>query len=131
MAADGGPTPSTRRGSGRLVSGGLLLGGLFFGACAFVQANDPDPAGWILVYGMTSLVLVLEALGRPRPILPVGLLSVAALWSCILFLGLPDHALPEGLGNEVIRELSGLALVGAAMMGVVVRRRRLSGSATN
>ena len=108
-----------------------MLCGLFFGACAFVQANDPDPAGWMLVYGMTALVLFLEALERPRPVLPVGLLAVAALWSGVLVVGLPDGALREGLGNEVIRELSGLALVGASMTGVVVRRRRLSASATS
>ena len=44
----------------------LLLAVLFL-VFAFVQINDPDPALWILIYGLMAVACVLAAFGRYYP----------------------------------------------------------------
>ena len=40
---------------------------LMFIAFACLQYNDPDPLGWILVYGVVAVLCAMAALGRPYP----------------------------------------------------------------
>ena len=44
----------------------LLLAALFL-LFAFVQINDPDPALWILIYGLMAVACILAAFGRYYP----------------------------------------------------------------
>lgn len=102
----------------------LVLAALAFVACVAVQFNDPDPGRWIAVYGGAAAACALEAAGLRRPVLPWGLLGVAIIWAAGLAVGIDAGSLRRGFDDEVIRELGGLLLVGAAMGGVLASRRR-------
>ena len=72
----------------------LLLAALFL-LFAFVQINDPDPALWILLYGLMAVACIFAAFGRYYP----KVISVVL----ILYLALSFFYLPgviEWLGSE-------------------------------
>ena len=58
----------------------LLLAVLFV-VFAFLQINDPDPALWILIYGVMAVTCVLAAFGYYYPKVLIGILIVYAVYS--------------------------------------------------
>jgi hypothetical protein len=98
----------------------LLLAVLFV-VFAFVQINDPDPALWILIYGVMAVSCVLAAFGYYYPKILIGILILytgysLTYWSSIsqwlkadnkamLF---DDVAKMENLYIEESREFLGL-----------------------
>lgn len=53
-----------------------LVLAIMFLVFAFVQINDPDPALWILIYGVMAVACVLAAFDRYYPI-PMAILIAA------------------------------------------------------
>lgn len=103
---------------------------LVFGLACLAQFNDPDPLGWIGMYGAAA---ALSAVGAVRPVRPLagGLLAICAAWLGVLFWnGLPAEPQPMKYGpqsgwlaDEVVREGGGLLLVGAWMVVLSLRGR--------
>ena len=58
----------------------LLLAVLFV-VFAFLQINDPDPALWILIYGVIAVTCVLAAFGYYYPKILTGILILYAGYS--------------------------------------------------
>ena len=58
----------------------LLLAVLFV-VFAFLQINDPDPAIWILIYGITAVTCVLAAFGYYYPKVLLAIVIVFAAYS--------------------------------------------------
>jgi Transmembrane family 220, helix len=58
----------------------LLLAVLFL-VFAFLQINDPDPALWILIYGVMAVTCVLAAFGYYYSKILIGILIVYAVYS--------------------------------------------------
>jgi hypothetical protein len=58
----------------------LLLAVLFV-VFAFLQINDPDPALWILIYGITAVTCVLAAFGYYYSIILTIILIVYSAYS--------------------------------------------------
>ncbi|HEU5146672.1 MAG TPA: transmembrane 220 family protein [Chryseosolibacter sp.] len=72
----------------------LLLAALFL-LFAFVQINDPDPALWILIYGLMAVACVLAAFGRYYPKIISVILIIYLAYS---FFYIPGVV--EWLGSE-------------------------------
>ena len=117
----------TERSAFWAVASGSAAG--VFALSCVAQLNDPDPLGWLLLYGAAATVAGLGARRDVRG--PAMLLMVVcALWMVALFAGgLADEPQPMRLGpqsgwlaDEVVREGGGLVLV-ATWMGVVLARR--------
>lgn len=105
---------------------------LMFGFSVVVQVNDPDPLGWVAVYGLAVLVCVLVIVRRVHPVVPVLVALAALTWAATIaprvlgrveFLGMFGAFEMESLAVEESREMYGLLLV-AAWMGVVAFRSR-------
>ena len=72
----------------------LLLAALFL-LFAFVQINDPDPALWILIYGLMGVACILAAFGRYYPKIISILLIIYLAYSFFYISGVV-----EWLGSE-------------------------------
>jgi hypothetical protein len=72
----------------------LVLAALFL-LFAFVQINDPDPALWILIYGIMAVACVLAAFRHYYPKVLVVILVVYAAYSFVYINGVV-----EWLGSE-------------------------------
>ena len=72
----------------------LLLAALFL-LFAFVQINDPDPALWILIYGLMAVACILAAFGRYYPKIISILLIIYLAYSFFYISGVV-----EWLGSE-------------------------------
>jgi len=97
---------------------------------AGVQLNDPDPFGWIAVYGTAGLYTAVVGFRKLPPIGPAlygalcGALGIAhfLLWDGS---SNPMGAIEQGIfAEEVVRESLGLLLVAAWMAIVAVQQRR-------
>lgn len=125
------PSPA----AGRAFRAAAALMALLFAVAVAVQWNDPDPAYWMAVYGVSLLLSVRAALGR-LPLWP----NLAAL---AVFLVLAARALPDLLGarteafthwhmlsseDEVAREAGGLLLCAlwSTVQSAVALRQRAS-----
>jgi hypothetical protein len=116
------------------VNGLLALG---FAAAAVVQWNDPDPAGWMAVYGGAALCCLLHGRARWAWIAAAALGALALAWAAALFLAIEGPVAPgdvirpmmkmTGGATEEAREAIGLALVASWMVALVLFQRR-SGS---
>lgn len=105
---------------------------LLFTFAVAVQWNDPDPLGWMAMYGAAAFACVAWELRRlPRPA-AIGLGVVAggwAVWSALathlsapMGEALTDWQMHTG-GSEELRETLGLVIVaGWAAVLAVVRR---------
>jgi hypothetical protein len=107
---------------------------VMFGLSVAVQVNDPDPIGWVAVYGAAALCCGLALAGRLRWWLPAAVAGAAAAWSATIaprVLGrVPWRRMFEAwemhdLGIEESREMYGLLIV-ALWMGVLTIRARRS-----
>jgi len=93
-----------------------------------VQYNDPDPARWMLIYGLAALACVLKLLGRLRWYLPAAVGATAFGWAASLVPGVigkttfgemfQSFHMINALVEEA-REMGGLLIV-AGWMGVLV-----------
>ena len=114
----------------RLLHG---LVGLALLLSAVVQLNDPDPAVWLLLYGLAAHVAAMHCLLGRAPRLLAGVLCVLALsWIATLTPSLGAVSWAELIGDarmlrpevEVAREVGGLGLVAGWMAVSLVMPRR-------
>ena len=96
--------------------------GLIFLLFAFVQYNDPDPIGWILIYSIIGFLCISSALGFYRRWIAYAILTLAGIWMLTLLPSLwqwlryePADALiygmsPDKMYIEESREFLGLLL---------------------
>ncbi|MCX6948086.1 MAG: hypothetical protein NTX39_00235 [Opitutae bacterium] len=110
--------------------------GIMAGLFAFsvtLQFNDPNPAPWILLYGISAVAAGLAAAGRPSRYLAFGVLAICAIWE-IQYLRVgawhtPFSALVAEwhMTNETIvlgREFYALILIGIWMTVIGCTARR-------
>lgn len=109
---------------------------LAFAFSAVVQVNDPDPVGWMAIYGAAALISGLELKRRVRSLFP-ALLAVAALaWAAsiaprvvgkVRFSEMFAEFEMRNVGVEESREMYGLLIVALWMAAVALaawRRRQ-------
>ena len=115
----------------------LLLAVLFV-VFAFLQINDPDPAIWILIYGVMAVTCVLAAFGHYYPKVLIAILVVyvvysATYWESILrwlkadnkAMLFDDVAKMENLYIEESREFLGLFICIIVLIIHLAMARRL------
>lgn len=112
-----------------------FLMALLFAFAAALQLNDPDPIRWVAMYA-TACVLSLLAFYRRRvpPAMVIAVAVVALAWSALIALGGPaaseygqmfDAWEMKSPSVEEAREASGLLIVAAWMIVLLVRARRI------
>lgn len=123
-------------GEGRKERGGWTLatatGSGVFLLSAAVQWNDPDPAGWIILYLFAALASGLEAGRQGTWHLPAAVTTVALGWALLLLPEVRLDAIPRLLegwgmyspGVEEGREMGGLLMV-AGWSGALAWAARL------
>ncbi|TRX62672.1 hypothetical protein FNH22_00835 [Fulvivirga sp. M361] len=101
---------------------------LLFLSFAALQYNDPDPYGWIAIYGSIAIAFLLSALGKYRKEIVAGIMLLvlgAALWHLpgfITYLYSPDKEALFGEMThdrpyvETTREFLGLMIGGVALL---------------
>ncbi len=108
-----------------------VLSGLMvpvFGLAVAVQYNDPDPIGWMAIYGVAALAALLGATGRAAWPFPTLVAAAALGWAAVWF---PKVRYSRQMWpGEEARELGGLLIVAFWMLVLavagVVRARRLA-----
>lgn len=103
---------------------------------AVIQYNDPDPIGWMLVYGLAAVLSAAHGrLGKARVAAPAALGVIALAWAVML---MPEIGANFVIGDlvrsmdpdepqiEAAREAGGLLIV-AAWMAVMVTRSVVGG----
>ena len=106
---------------------------LFYTFSVIVQYNDPDPVGWMLIYGAAAVISAWAAAASVRPAIPAVVAAVALIWGLTL---VPSVArqLPSLLdltrsikmmapGVEETREAGGLLFVASWMIAIAWRNR--------
>lgn len=101
---------------------------LFFAAVFFyfvtLQFNDPDPMGWIMIYGFASIASVLTAFDERRPYFRyalMGAIAISVIWMATLLpefihwieIGAPSILSEWAEGSsltEMVREFLGLVI---------------------
>jgi hypothetical protein len=116
----------------------ILMSALFVFAAA-LQLNDPDPVQWVTVYMAAAVLSLAVALRRRVPTAPIGALAfVAIAWAAAIALRVPSASEYRHMFDawemktpsvEEAREASGLAIVAAWMIVLLVRSRRAPVSA--
>lgn len=102
---------------------------VLFTLFAAVQHNDPDPLGWIAVYGAVAVLCGLAALGRAPRWALIAVAIAVIIWMAILAPGMLDWArmgFPDIAGSmkaeephiEVVREFLGL-MIAVGCLGVL------------
>ncbi|MGE0131126.1 MAG: transmembrane 220 family protein [Blastocatellales bacterium] len=104
-----------------------------------VQYNDPDPARWILIYGLACAACALAITGRLNWIFPAAIGIAALAWAITLAPGVIGKVAFGELFEEfemkderveVAREMGGLLIVAfwmAALAFHSLRKRRRAG----
>ena len=102
-----------------------------------VQWNDPDPLQWMAVYGAALAVCLMVAIrGRVTIVAPLLVMVVALVWGVITMGDVPtagtythmfDAWEMKSISVEEAREASGLLIVAAWMLVIVVAQRRGAG----
>ena len=95
-----------------------MFGLLLFVYATVVQVNDPDPARWMVVYGVTALWCGWAIRNGVVPIkltLPWAILTASLVFPLIRFAPPESHVMPGfpswgPLREETVRESIGLAL---------------------
>ncbi len=94
---------------------------LLFFLFALVQYNDPDPLGWMLLYGAVAGVCAFAAFDRRNRLVLLAGMGIVVVWGISLFpafiawlrMGMPTIAgsmKAEAPHIELMREFSGLLL---------------------
>jgi amino acid transporter len=116
----------------------FLLAAMFL-VFAFVQVNDPDPAIWILIYGIMAVFCIMAIFEfYPKKFL-IGVLVLYALYSLVYLPGLAQWlrsdnkadlfdniAKMENLYIEESRESLGLFICIIVLVFYLFRSRKLS-----
>lgn len=111
---------------------------LAFGFSVIVQANDPDPALWMLVYGLAAAACALALAGRGHWAFPAAVALAAGAWAAgiaprvvgrVPFLDMFGAFEMESLEVEEAREMYGLLIVAAWMAVLAWRGARREGAA--
>ena len=107
---------------------------LLFAFAAALQFNDPDPIRWIVIYvAACALSLVMYLKRRVPPVLVLTVLAIAAAWAATIAFAGPAASEYEHMFDawemkspsvEEAREASGLLIVAAWMIVLLVRTRR-------
>jgi len=104
-----------------------------------VQYNDPDPALWMLIYGLAGAACALAIMGRLNWVFPAAVGIAALMWALTLAPGVVGKAAFGELFEafemkdervEVAREMGGLLIVAFWMAALVLhslRRRKKAG----
>lgn len=95
---------------------GAVVGAVAFAWFASLQRNDPDPAPWIAIYAAAALISAIGAIRRTPLLLAASLALLAFGWAASLVPEVLSEA--EWTGTEIEREVGGLVLVGAWMLGL-------------
>lgn len=112
----------------------LVLALLFF-LFALVQYNDPDPVGWILIYGFVAGVCAFAAFGRWNRIVILAGMGITLVWVLSLvpaFLAWVRMGMPTITGSmkaeaphiELMREFSGLFLCLVVLIFQYIQARK-------
>lgn len=104
---------------------------LLFMFSVAVQYNDPDPARWVVIYGLGALACVAwerRVASRARLVVPAVATAWAVAWSQTIHLGVPAWtALTDwkmhAAGSEELRETCGLGLVAGWTLLLAARPR--------
>jgi hypothetical protein len=102
-----------------------LILALIFALFAALQFNDPDPWGWVALYGWVAAVSALAAFGRRYPWLVYLGLAACLIWLAVLapgFIAWIQMGMPSIAGSmkaeaphiELAREFLGLVLAALA-----------------
>ncbi|MEW5848802.1 MAG: transmembrane 220 family protein [Myxococcota bacterium] len=102
-----------------------------------VQHNDPDPLGWMAIYGAAATCCVVALLGRLPWVVPALVGAVALVWAAILAPGVLGqtslgemtagwHMTNMTQATEEGREMGGLLIEATWMIiqAAVLRRRQ-------
>lgn len=116
------------------AANGLMV--LMFAFSAVVQANDPDPFRWMLLYGVAAGVCLAAFRRGLRWWVPALVGVIALVWSAtiaprvvgrVAFLDMFEEFEMKNVAIEESREMYGLLLV-ALWMAVLTVRARLQRS---
>ena len=106
---------------------------LAFVFSVIVQVNDPDPLGWMAVYGAAAVICGLELKRRVRPLFPALLAAVALSWAATIaprvigkvrFGEMFAEFEMKNAGVEESREMYGLLIVAVWMAAVALAAGR-------
>ncbi len=111
---------------------------VLFALFAAVQYNDPDPFGWIAVYGAVAALCALGAMGRAPRWALLAVAIVVLIWMVTLAPDMLDWArmgFPTIVGSmkaeaphvEVVREFLGLLVALLALFHLLRLSRRAQG----
>ena len=114
---------------------------VLFALFAAVQYNDPDPWGWIGIYGLVAVVSGFAVVGKYQRYVILAGLAVCVIWMATLVPGVAEwigEGMPSIAGEmktevpyiELTREFFGLLLCTAVLVFHYVQalRRRLAGN---
>lgn len=115
----------------------LLLSVVFL-VFAFLQINDPDPAVWILIYGVMAVMCVLAAFGYYYPKVWIAILVIYVAYSVMYWPSIlrwlkadnksmlfDDIAKMQNLYIEESREFLGLVICVTVLLMHLVRARMM------
>lgn len=106
-----------------------------FALSALVQFNDPDPVGWILLYGAAFAIALCATVISIHPAAPLILLAVSLCWATFLLPPVWQSSEPLSLSAvfgsvsmknervELVREIGGLLIVSAYLALLSLRRK--------
>jgi len=107
---------------------------LLFAFAAVLQFNDPDPIQWIAIYAAAcALSLVMFFRRRLTLAVPLAVFAIAMAWEALIAFGGPgaseyghmfDAWEMKSPSVEEAREASGLLIVAAWMIVLMIRVRR-------
>jgi uncharacterized membrane-anchored protein len=99
---------------------------VLFSLSVGLQINDPDPVRWMLIYGVSAIVIAMLPAKRALASVVIALGLVAAAWSAYLanqvlgVIGVSDLWMKmseKGGAVEVGREAGGLAIIALGLLG--------------
>lgn len=105
-----------------------------FAVSAVLQLNDPDPAGWFLLYGAAATSALLATLRAKAWVLAAPTAAAAGIWAIALRVAMNELAPFSTLFQELemktplieeTRELFGLGLIALWMLVICVAARAL------
>lgn len=113
---------------------------LMFAFSVVVQFNDPDPLGWMAIYGAAAVACGVEIRRRTPFPAAAAIAALALAWGGIIALRAHDVPIPSLFASwemqdvrvEEAREMYGLAIIAVWMTAITVaswRRRRRDASA--
>lgn len=119
---------ATKARPGWQIANGVML--VAFAFSVIVQINDPDPFGWMAIYGAAGLVCAFEITRRARWWIATLVGAVALVWAATIaprvigsvpFTDMFGEFEMKNAGIEESREMYGLLIIAGWMTVVAVR----------